>query len=60
MTVDLPTADPERAKLDIASRGGLELEEYGGDVQVVEVAAPTGLGLKELEESLLLQVKLAG
>jgi translation initiation factor IF-2 len=35
---------------------GIELEEYGGDVQCVHTAARAGLGLKELEEALLLQV----
>jgi translation initiation factor IF-2 len=35
---------------------GLELEEFGGDVQCVQTAAKAGLGLKELEEALLLQV----
>ena len=35
---------------------GLELEEVGGSVQVVETAAPTGLGLLDLEEALMLQV----
>lgn len=35
---------------------GVELEEYGGDVQCVETAARAGQGLSELEEALLLQV----
>jgi translation initiation factor IF-2 len=35
---------------------GLELEEFGGDVQCVQTAAKAGTGLRELEESLLLQV----
>ena len=34
---------------------GLELEEFGGAVQVVHCAAPAGTGLRELEEALLLQ-----
>jgi translation initiation factor IF-2 len=37
---------------------GLELEEYGGDVQLVETAARKGQGLDALEEALLLQVRL--
>lgn len=35
---------------------GLDLEEYGGDVQCVMTAAKKGEGLAELEEALLLQV----
>jgi translation initiation factor IF-2 len=35
---------------------GLELEEYGGDVQLVQTAARKGIGLDALEEALLLQV----
>ena len=35
---------------------GLELEEFGGDVQCVETAAKAGMGLDALEEALLLQV----
>lgn len=32
------------------------LEEFGGDVQLVEISAVTGKGLEELEDCLLLQV----
>jgi len=35
---------------------GLELEEVGGNIQVVETAAPKGKGLLDLEEALMLQV----
>ncbi len=34
----------------------MELEEFGGGVQVVETSARTGAGLLDLEEALLLQV----
>lgn len=37
---------------------GLELEEVGGSIQVVETAAPKGKGLLDLEEALMLQVLL--
>lgn len=39
---------------------GLELEEFGGTVQLVETAATAGIGLTELEEALLLQVQAMG
>ena len=36
---------------------GVELEEFGGTVQLVETAATVGLGLTALEEAILLQVR---
>lgn len=45
----------EKVKQRLLSEG-VELEEYGGLIQAIEVAAPTGVGLQELEESLMLQV----
>ena len=48
-------AKPDVVKSQLLSEG-LELEEYGGDVQVVLTAAKSGQGLAELEEALLLQV----
>lgn len=54
--VDLQTADPDRVMQDLASHG-LDLEAYGGDTPVVKVAAPSGLGLRELEDALLYQVR---
>ena len=35
---------------------GVELESAGGGVQLVRTASPSGIGLAELEEALLLQV----
>lgn len=48
-------ARPEHVKMQLLSEG-LELEEFGGDVQCVQTAAKSGTGLRELEEALLLQV----
>lgn len=48
-------ARPEHVKMQLLAEG-LELEEFGGDVQCVQTAAKAGTGLRELEESLLLQV----
>ena len=36
---------------------GVELESAGGAVQLVRTSAPTGHGLLELEEALLLQAR---
>lgn len=51
---DLDGADVDRVKQNLADLG-LELEDFGGNVQVVELAAPKGIGLKELETALLLE-----
>ncbi|CAN1189584.1 Translation initiation factor IF-2 [Linum perenne] len=54
---DKPAADPQRVKVQLASEG-LQLEEMGGDVQVVEVSAVKKTGLVDLEECLLLQAEM--
>ncbi|KAF2313419.1 hypothetical protein GH714_010893 [Hevea brasiliensis] len=54
---DKPAANPERVKIQLASEG-LQLEEMGGDVQVVEVSAVKNTGLDDLEEALLLQAEI--
>ena len=48
-------ADPGKVRQQLIAEG-LELEEVGGDIQVVHTAAPKGEGLLELEEALMLQV----
>lgn len=48
-------ANPARVRQQLLTEG-VELEEAGGAVQVVEVAAAKGVGLQELEDALLLQV----
>jgi translation initiation factor IF-2 len=48
-------ARPDVIKSALAAQG-LELEEHGGDVQVVHTSAHTGLGLPELKEALAIQV----
>lgn len=54
---DKPDANAERVKLQLASEG-LQLEEVGGDIQVVEVSATKKIGLDKLEEALLLQAEM--
>ncbi|KAF8047669.1 hypothetical protein N665_2885s0003, partial [Sinapis alba] len=51
---DKPGANPERVKNQLAAEG-IELEDIGGNVQVVEVSAVKCTGLDKLEEALLLQ-----
>jgi translation initiation factor IF-2 len=50
--VDKPEADVDRCKQDLA-RHGVEIEDYGGDVQVVEVSGKTGKGMDALEENVV-------
>ncbi|KAK6516598.1 hypothetical protein TWF506_006499 [Arthrobotrys conoides] len=51
---DKEDADPERVKRDLAQYD-IQIEEVGGDTQVVCVSGKTGLGMEDLEESVLLQ-----
>jgi translation initiation factor IF-2 len=51
--VDKPEANVDRVKSDLASHG-VEIEDYGGDVQVVCVSGKTGQGMDDLEENVLL------
>lgn len=55
----LPQARPDYVKQQLLVEG-LELEEFGGSVQLVHTSVKSGLGLSELSEALLLQVGLAG
>ncbi|SZF02076.1 unnamed protein product [Blumeria hordei] len=49
--IDKPESDPEKVKLDLA-RYGVEIEDFGGDTQVVCVSGKTGKGMNELEETI--------
>ena len=55
---DKHNADPDSMEMQVAGDLGLELEKFGGNVQVVRVSAHTGEGLKELSEALLLESEL--
>ncbi len=52
--IDKEAADPDRVKTELAA---LEVipEDWGGDVQFVEVSAKTGQGIDELLDAVLLQ-----
>lgn len=54
---DKPAADPERVKTQLGAEG-LELEDLGGKVQVVEVSAVKKTGLDDLEVALLIQADM--
>lgn len=51
--IDKPEANIDRVKSDLATHG-VEIEDYGGDVQVVCVSGKTGQGMQDLEENILL------
>ncbi|MCO5551316.1 hypothetical protein L7F22_004817 [Adiantum nelumboides] len=50
---DKADANPTRVREQLGAEG-VELEEMGGDVQVVEISATKNMGLDKLEEALLL------
>ncbi|KAF2871008.1 hypothetical protein BDV95DRAFT_628912 [Massariosphaeria phaeospora] len=49
--IDRSQADPEKVKLDLG-RHGIEVEDFGGDVQAVPVSGKTGQGIPDLEEAI--------
>jgi len=55
--IDKESADPERVKSELASKGVLP-DSWGGDTQFVEVSAHTGQGIDNLLEAVLLQAEL--
>ncbi len=55
--VDLPTADPERIKRELAERGVL-VEEWSGQVPCAEISAKTGQGIDDLLELVLLSADM--
>lgn len=50
--VDKEEARVDHVKLDL-SKNGVELEDFGGDVQAVCVSGKTGLGMADLEENII-------
>ncbi len=54
---DLPGANPERVKTDLASNG-VYVEGYGGNIPIVNISAKTGAGIDELLEIILLLAEL--
>jgi translation initiation factor IF-2 len=54
---DKPAADPNRVKSELLQYE-LVGEEFGGQVQMVEVSAKQGIGLDKLEEAILLQAEI--
>ena len=57
--MDKPTADPQRVKSQLQKEGVL-VEDFGGDVPVVEVSAKTGKGINDLLEMINLLWEMSG
>jgi translation initiation factor IF-2 len=55
--IDLPTANPEKIKGELASYNVL-VEEYGGQTSCVEISAKTGQGIDRLLEVLALETEI--
>jgi translation initiation factor IF-2 len=51
--IDLPAADPQRVKQQLATENIL-VEDWGGEIPVCEVSAKTGAGLDNLLDTILL------
>lgn len=48
--IDKEDANPDRVKRDLASHG-VEVEDFGGDVQAIPVSGKTGEGMEDLEDA---------
>lgn len=55
--IDLPTANPDKIRAQLAERG-VEVEQWGGQTSCVEVSARTGQGMDELLEILALEAEV--
>lgn len=49
---DKEQANPDKVVADLSSHG-IDVEDYGGDTPVVRISAKTGMGMKELEETVV-------
>ncbi|ODV96560.1 hypothetical protein PACTADRAFT_48394 [Pachysolen tannophilus NRRL Y-2460] len=49
---DKPNANPQKVIADLAANG-IDVEDYGGEIQTVKVSGKTGLGMEELEEAIV-------
>lgn len=57
--VDLPAADPNKVKSDLA-KVGVQVEGFGGEIPVALVSAKTGKGVAELLDLVLLVADMKG
>jgi translation initiation factor IF-2 len=55
--IDLPSANPDRVKAQLAEHG-LQTTDYGGDTEFAEVSALTGQGMDDLLDLMALQAEV--
>ncbi|MCR5378222.1 MAG: translation initiation factor IF-2 [Fibrobacter sp.] len=55
--IDLPTANPDKIRAQLAERG-VEVEQWGGQTSCVEVSARSGQGMEQLLEILALEAEV--
>jgi translation initiation factor IF-2 len=55
--IDLPEANPDKVKQDLAAHEVVP-EDWGGDVQFIEVSALTGQGIDDLLDAISLQAEV--
>ena len=55
--IDKPGSDPKRIRQQLAERNIL-VEDWGGQVQIAEISAKTGIGIDELLEKVILEAEL--
>jgi translation initiation factor IF-2 len=55
--MDKPGVNPEKVMQELSTIG-VQPEEWGGDVQFLQISAKTGLGIDELIESLIVQTEI--
>jgi len=57
--IDLPTANPDNVRAQLAAYG-VEVEQWGGKTQCVEISAKKGLNIDKLLDALLLESEVLG
>lgn len=55
--MDKPGVNPDKVMQELSSIG-VQPEEWGGDVQFLQISAKTGLGIDELIEALIIQTEI--
>ncbi|MDP3837865.1 MAG: translation initiation factor IF-2 [Methylococcales bacterium] len=55
--MDKPGVNPDKVMQELSSIG-VQPEEWGGDVQFLQISAKTGLGIDELIEALIVQTEI--
>lgn len=54
---DKETANPDKVVADLSGKG-IDVEDYGGDTPCIRVSGKTGLGMKDLEETVIAVAEL--